>query len=63
MENTPKETNKVVPLMLRLPSELHAKIKDLAEHDRRSLNTMVVLLLESKVADAEKDERTLAHAN
>jgi len=39
-----------VPLMLRMPPVLHASIKAMAEKDRRSLNTMVVLLLEAQIA-------------
>lgn len=46
--------NDPVPLMLRLPPALHAKIKKMAETERRSLNTMVILLLESKLADLER---------
>ncbi len=44
-----KQENKIepVPLMLRLPPELHAKIKKLADADRRSLNTMVIILIEA----------------
>lgn len=54
MSETQEAKNDPVPLMLRLPPALHAKIKKMAETDRRSLNTMVILLLESKLSDLEQ---------
>jgi hypothetical protein len=44
---TPNET---VPLMLRLPPEVHAAIKEMAEKERRSLNSTVVVLLDAQLA-------------
>lgn len=35
----------IVPLMARLPADLHAEIKLLADADERSLNKMLVLLI------------------
>jgi hypothetical protein len=58
MSETQEVKNDPVPLMLRLPPALHAKIKKLAETDRRSLNTMVILLLESKIAELEQPSTT-----
>lgn len=55
MQSTQEDKVTPIPLMLRLPPELHAKIKKLAETDRRSLNTMVVLLLEAKIAEMEQN--------
>jgi predicted HicB family RNase H-like nuclease len=51
-----KQENKVepVPLMLRLPPELHAKVKRLADKDRRSLNTMVIILIEAGLAQLDQ---------
>lgn len=54
MSESQEVKNDPVPLMLRLPPALHAKIKKMAETERRSLNTMVILLLESKIADLEQ---------
>lgn len=39
-----------VKTQLRLPPELHAVIKTLAEKDRRSLNAEIVVLLEQAIA-------------
>lgn len=50
-----------IPLMLRLPPELHKDIKDMAEHERRSLNTMVVLLLESQIKRKKKSKPPATH--
>lgn len=36
---------KFVPLMLRLPPELHAALKKSAEKNMRSLNSEIVMLL------------------
>ena len=48
--------NKSVPLMLRLPADLHAKIKKLAAKNRRSLNSQCIVLLEDAVSILEDDE-------
>lgn len=39
-------------ITLRLPGDLHARIAAQAERDRRSLNSQILYLLESAVADA-----------
>lgn len=57
--NETENVSKLIPLMMRLPPELHAKLKDMAENDRRSLNTMIILLLESKVAEIEQNKATV----
>ena len=44
-----------VALNLRLPSELHQKLKALAEKDRRSLNSEIVLILEQATAEDSPD--------
>jgi len=38
---------------LRLPDDIHAMLTEMAEHDRRSLNTMIIVLVEE-----EKRRRT-----
>ena len=38
-----------VPLMTRLPVDLHGELKQLAESDGRSLNGMMVVLLREAV--------------
>lgn len=58
MSETQETKNDPVPLMLRLPPALHAKIKKLAETDRRSLNTMVTLLLEDRIAEIEQQRQS-----
>jgi hypothetical protein len=40
----------VVSINLRLPRELHERLKELAESDRRSLNAEIVYLLEQTPA-------------
>lgn len=41
--------NKPVPIMVRLPADLHAVIKQLAESERRSMNSQIIILLESAI--------------
>ncbi len=41
---------------LRLPDDLHAQLKELAARERRSLNTLIVVLLERAI-QAERDVR------
>jgi predicted HicB family RNase H-like nuclease len=38
---------------LRLPEDVHAKLAAMAEADRRSLNSMIIVLIEE--ADRERD--------
>lgn len=42
-----KSTKETVALYVRLPESLHAWIRDLAERERRSLNSQVVVLLQA----------------
>lgn len=37
---------------VRLPDDLHARLKKLAAHEHRSLNSQIVALLERAVRDA-----------
>lgn len=41
---------KLIPLMLRLPAPLHEAIKTLAQQERRSLNSQLIILLAEAVA-------------
>lgn len=49
---------------LRLPEELYAKIRALAERERRSINQQMVVMLEEAVETRRKDDeefqRTMA---
>jgi hypothetical protein len=40
----------IVRFLLRLPAELHAEMKDMADQDRRSLHAEILVLLEEAVA-------------
>jgi predicted HicB family RNase H-like nuclease len=40
-------------LNVRLPDDVHAKLAAMAESDRRSLNSMIIVLIED--ADAKRD--------
>lgn len=44
-----RDETKPVPLMLRLPPELHAIVKEIAARNRRSLNSQCIILLENAV--------------
>lgn len=48
--------NKPVPVMVRLPADLHAKIKRLAEIERRSMNSEIIILLESAIEATVTDD-------
>lgn len=43
----------LVSINLRLPRDLHARLKAQAARDRRSLNSEIVWLLDSAVSDIE----------
>lgn len=43
-----------VKLVLRLPAELHERIKHLAEQDRRSLNGQILYILDQYAAKRKK---------
>jgi hypothetical protein len=49
MPKASKAENGLVPLMVRLPPELHAAIKRMASKSRRSLNSQCIILLEDAV--------------
>ena len=42
------------PLMLRLPDDLHTQLVALAEQERRSLNSEIVVLLEGSLGKEPK---------
>jgi hypothetical protein len=46
--------SKLVPLMVRLPEELHAQIKTLAEREYRSLNAQIIVLLRRALEDEQE---------
>lgn len=51
---------KQTPLMVRLPEDLHALVKELAEKENRSLNAQIITLLQDALAlrrtlDAQRD--------
>ena len=48
--------NKPVPIMVRLPADLHAAIKQLAESERRSMNSQIIILLESAIKATVTDD-------
>lgn len=48
--------NKPVPIMVRLPADLHAVIKQLAESERRSMNSQIIILLESAIKATVTDD-------
>lgn len=48
--------NKPVPIMVRLPADLHAVIKQLAESERRSMNSQIIILLESAIEAIAKSD-------
>ena len=49
---------KIVQAALRLPAELHARLKDLPHDDRRSLHAEILVLLEEALA--ARDEAAAA---
>jgi predicted HicB family RNase H-like nuclease len=46
----------VVKLMLRLPEDVHKKIVELAEKDKRSMNNYIVRVLESHIKEISPKE-------
>lgn len=46
----------MVILNVRLPDELHAKVKKLAEEERRSMNSEFIVLLEKAIRELEKEK-------
>jgi predicted HicB family RNase H-like nuclease len=47
----------MIRFTLRLPSRLHAKLIRLAQRDGRSLNSMIVRLLERLTQEAAQDTK------
>lgn len=41
----------IKPITLRIPMELHEKIKELADKEKRSVNSQVIYLLEKALSD------------
>lgn len=54
---TPSDSN-TVPLMVRLPKDIHKWIKTLSEKEHRSLNAQIVVILQK---EKEKDTTATAH--
>lgn len=46
----------VVKLMLRLPTNIHQQIVELAEKDNRSMNNYIVRVLESHIKEKSPKE-------
>jgi predicted HicB family RNase H-like nuclease len=44
-------------LSIRIPEELHKALVELAEQDRRSLNNLIVVILEDFVRLAEEEQK------
>jgi hypothetical protein len=49
-----------VTVSLRLPPELHARVTDALERERRSLTQQVIYLLEQWLVEDERERRRLA---
>ena len=50
--------NKIIQAALRLPSELHARLKQLADEDRRSLHAEILVLLDEALEAREEAEQS-----
>lgn len=55
-KQTMSPNEKLIPLMTRLPESLHAKIRELAEQEHRSLNAQVVYMLLQQLKDDAPDD-------
>lgn len=44
----------IKPITLRIPVELHDKIRELADKEKRSVNSQVIYLLEKALSDKEE---------
>jgi hypothetical protein len=44
-------------LSLRLPDDLHAALKEVAEEERRSLHSQIIYILETYIEKAETEDR------
>lgn len=53
--------NKDKHLGLRIDSETHRKLKDLAEYDGRSINGEVLYLIRQAIMQHEKEQDCLRH--
>lgn len=46
----------MTPITVRLPDDLHERLTQIAEDERRSLNSQIVYMLEKSVVDYERQE-------
>jgi hypothetical protein len=46
----------------RIPTDLHAKLVEVAKQERRSLNSLMIVLLEEKIDEMEQQESDPADA-
>lgn len=53
--NTQAEAKDFVPVMFRLPKDLHKRVKAIAAKGRRSLNSEAIVLLEKALDQAEAE--------
>jgi hypothetical protein len=53
------QTDKVVRFVLRLPPDLHDRLKALAARERRSLHSQILYLLQRAI-DADQEEKAAA---
>jgi hypothetical protein len=50
-------TESRVPLLIRIPASLKAKLAEVAERERRSLNRQIEFLLDRSIRDEAESER------
>ena len=48
------------PVSIRLPDDIRARLDDLAQAERRSLNNLIVVLLEEALSAREKPHKRRA---
>jgi len=48
----------MIALNLRLPEELHTKLKEMSQHERRSLNNQIIFMLEEQIRQIEEAEKS-----
>jgi hypothetical protein len=48
------QEKKTVATNLRIPSELHARLKDYAEKQKRSINNQILIFIEEGLDEVEK---------
>lgn len=42
---------------LRIPEELHKKLKEQAEKEKRSINTMILIMIEKYINEQKKEDK------